>query len=146
MNEFNLLSTEEQIAWCRSRLRYFQEEAEKLQNSPWSSEKEEALRQVEETRQQLLQTLDSLEHPTLWRRLNRAVNGAAARNAVNEDLKRRGKRSVCPLCSGTGRRPAFSGNYFETCECGGVVSTYQGSPEIDEAQRAADRLRRQIDR
>jgi hypothetical protein len=144
MNEVNLLSLAEKIAWCRAGLRRLDELEAKLRQAPRTSEGEEALAQSAAARRVLLDVLTSLEHPTLWQRINLAVNGAAAKNKVREDLKRRRKPRRCSYCSGTGRRPAASGNYFENCPCGGVVSWYDGSAEVDEARQAAAQLRREM--
>jgi hypothetical protein len=54
-------------------------------------------------------------------------------------------RTMTGACGGSGERLAPSGNYFEKCSCGGLTTRYEGSPEVDEALRAANNLRREID-
>lgn len=147
INEFNLLSRDEKIAWCRARLTYFDEAEADLRRRTWTADSAEALSEITIARPVLLETLRTLEEPTLWQRLNFTVNRSAARDTVRKDLKRRRKPIICPDCRGSGRRWAGAGayNYMEKCPCGGVIKRYEGSPEVDIARDGADRLRRQID-
>ncbi|MBW0089598.1 hypothetical protein I4I73_02510 [Pseudonocardia sp. KRD-184] len=146
INEIDLLSRHEQIAWVRGRLRYLDEMEADLRGQPWTVDCAEALHELSTARPVLLAALDALEHPTFWQRLNHAVTRAAAKGAVQQDLKRRRKRIHCWDCHGSGRRQAGGGTYryFEDCPCGGVVTRHEATPEIDAALEGADRLRREI--
>ncbi|MBO3749497.1 hypothetical protein J5X84_25755 [Streptosporangiaceae bacterium NEAU-GS5] len=145
MNEFNLLSHAEKLAYVRAQLRRLDDNEATIRQHAWTPEGEEALRVIYSTRQLLQDTLQTLQNPTLWQRINFAVNRAAAKSDVQKDLRKRGKVS-CSSCHGTGKRPAIAGQYMEPCPCGGREYWYDGDPEIDRAIRAADDIRRELGR
>ncbi|MBO3752535.1 hypothetical protein J5X84_41325 [Streptosporangiaceae bacterium NEAU-GS5] len=145
MNEFNLLSHAEKVAYVRAQLRRLDDNEATIRQHAWTPEGEEALRAIYSTRQLLQDTLQTLQNPTLWRRINFAVNRAAAKSDVQKDLRKRGKVS-CSSCHGTGKTPAMAGQYMEPCPCGGREYWYDGDPEIDRAIQAADDIRRELER
>ncbi|MGJ6969510.1 hypothetical protein ACSDR0_47260 [Streptosporangium sp. G11] len=145
MNEFNLLSRAERAAYCRVQLRHLDDLEASIRQRAWTPEGEEALRMLHSSRQVLQSALQMVENPTFWQRINLAVNRAAAKGEVQKDLRKRGKVG-CSSCHGTGKRPAVAGQYMERCPCGGNEYWYDGDPEIDRAMRAADDLRRKLNR
>ena len=146
MNEFNLLSTAEKLAYCRMQLRQTRELRARIRRMSWSPDAAEVLDTATRTEQELQRAIEMFERPTLWRRINLAVNDAWARSQVDTDRKRRRTPIRCRRCSGTGRRVADAGNWFVDCECGGVVGRYDGDPEIARATEAAGRIRAELAR
>ena len=144
MNEYNLLTHAERIAYCRTKLREAQELEERIRQMPWTPDLAEALQNVHFTQQEFTKALAALEKPSLWRRINFAVNDAFAKSQVKDDIKRRDKRIRCLRCHGTGRRISDTGGYFTACECGGRDFGFpDADPEIMRATDAAARLCRE---
>jgi hypothetical protein len=140
MNEFNLMSRAEKIAWCEARLRHYDHMDADIRQAPHDPYYAQRMHQVEVARRQMLEALRTVQRPTLWRRINMYVNHQGAKDAVKEDARRR--RQPCPGCGGSGR-VVGAGNYFEPCgSCGGYMQ-YRGSAEIAAAHAAAEQLRRQ---
>ncbi|MBU2662068.1 hypothetical protein KOI35_00965 [Actinoplanes bogorensis] len=145
MNEYNLLSHAERIAYCRTKLREAQELEEHIRQLPWTPDLAEAIENVHFTQREFSKALEALEKPSLWRRINFAVNDAWARTQVKDDIKRRRTRIRCALCRGTGRRISDTGGYYVACGCGGRDLGFpDADPEIMRATGAADRLRGEI--
>jgi hypothetical protein len=145
VNEFNLLSRAEKIAWCNARLRHYDELEAQIRRAPYDPAGAEALQEIAVARQAILKALKTVERPTLWQRINFAVNSAAANDVVREDVRRRNRPDPCSRCGGTGR-VGGAGNWFEACGSCATHVPNAGSAEVELAKRAAAQRRREMGR
>jgi hypothetical protein len=118
MNEFNLMSRAEKIAWCESRLRRYDEIEADIRSTPHDPYYHQRMQELTHARREMESVLQTLRKPSLWRRVNMYVNHEAAKDQAREAARAQRPRP-CPACGGTGRVQG-AGNWFENCRSCGV--------------------------
>lgn len=113
MNEFNLMSRREKIAWCEERLRRYDEIEADIRRTPHDPYYHQRMRQLDDARRQMDEALRMLRRPSLWQRVNMYVNHEAAKDELR-DLERSRRPQRCPACRGSGRVKG-AGNWYEDC-------------------------------
>ncbi|MEU4475872.1 hypothetical protein [Micromonospora sp. NPDC023888] len=113
MDEFDLMSRAEKIAWCESRLRHYNEIEADILSSPNDPSRQQRTRQLANARRQMEDALRMLRKPSLWQRVNMYVNREAAKDEAREAAREHRPRS-CLACGGSGQVQG-AGNWFEPC-------------------------------
>lgn len=113
MNEFNLMSRREKIAWCEARLRRYDEIEADILSAPNDPDYQQRMHQLTDARGQMEDVLRMLRKPSLWRRVNMYVNHESAKEELRE-LERSRRPQPCPVCHGSGRVQG-AGNWFDPC-------------------------------
>ncbi|MEU8179223.1 hypothetical protein AB0B86_00445 [Micromonospora sp. NPDC049047] len=113
MDEFDLMSRAERIAWCERRLRRYDEIEADILSTPNDPFRQQRTRQLADARRQIEDVLRMLRKPSLWQRVNMYVNREAAKDEAREAARARRPRP-CPACRGSGKVQG-AGRWFEPC-------------------------------